>query len=210
MENFAATDRTYSDGQKNREEVPDEIVKYGFKPPVKLPDGSIEVGDFLSANHLNYIFNDLYSVVYSYSDTISKIDLMESKINDVEASQQSLTLSFDELTTQSLRITEKGGNNNSGYLKYSNGDIEMWGEVILIGSDQGTRRVDFPVVIPAITNDIILTDFSSGNDVASLKFNTPTVNGFNFKCDIVSISGTTVTIARAISRVARWRAKYHG
>lgn len=60
MENFAATTRVYSDGQNNREEVPAEIVQYGFKPPVKLPDGSIEVGDFLSANHLNFMFYDIY------------------------------------------------------------------------------------------------------------------------------------------------------
>lgn len=61
MESFAKTDRDYADGQKNREPIPDEIQTYGFKPPVKMPDGSIELGDYLAANHLNYILNDIYN-----------------------------------------------------------------------------------------------------------------------------------------------------
>lgn len=76
VDSFSNEDRQYSDGQNNREPIPDEIIAYGFKPPVKLPDGSIEVGDFLAANHLNYIFNDLYAklaiamvVVESFGDS---------------------------------------------------------------------------------------------------------------------------------------------
>lgn len=65
MESFANSDRQYSDGQNNREPIPEEVQTYGFKPPVRLPDGSIEKGDFLSSNHLNYILNDLYSKLAS-------------------------------------------------------------------------------------------------------------------------------------------------
>lgn len=61
MDSFAATDRDYSDGQSNREVVPEEIRVYGFKPPVRMPDGTLQLGDYLAANHLNYILNDLYS-----------------------------------------------------------------------------------------------------------------------------------------------------
>lgn len=60
MDSFANSNITYDDGQLNREPVPEEIVVYGFKPPIRLPDGSIQEGDYLSANHLNYILNDLY------------------------------------------------------------------------------------------------------------------------------------------------------
>ncbi len=60
MDSFASTARQYDDGQNNREEIPAEIQQFGWKPPVKLPDGSIVEGDFLAANHLNQIFYDLY------------------------------------------------------------------------------------------------------------------------------------------------------
>lgn len=63
MESFANDDVTYVDGQLNKEIVPAEIVAKGFKPPVLLPDGSIEEGDHLPANYLNYILNDIYKVI---------------------------------------------------------------------------------------------------------------------------------------------------
>jgi len=65
MDSFANTSREYSDGQKNIEPIPDEIQAYGFKPPVKLPDGNIEEGDYLAANHLNFLLNDLYKKLSS-------------------------------------------------------------------------------------------------------------------------------------------------
>lgn len=65
MDSFANTPRDYDDGQSNLEEIPAEIQQYGWKPPVKLPDGSIVEGDFLAANHLNMIFNDLYKKLKS-------------------------------------------------------------------------------------------------------------------------------------------------
>lgn len=72
MKSFAATDVTYSDGQRNREPIPDEIQATGFKPPVKLPDGSIEAGDYLAANHLNAILYDLYSQIAASSQVVEK------------------------------------------------------------------------------------------------------------------------------------------
>lgn len=58
---FAATVVTYVDGQENKVRPPDEIFATGFKPPVKNADGSVTKGDPLSANHLNYILNDIYA-----------------------------------------------------------------------------------------------------------------------------------------------------
>lgn len=72
MKSFAAKDITYSDGQRNREPIPAEIQESGFKPPVKLPDGLIELGDFLAANHLNTIFNDLYSQISASPQVVEK------------------------------------------------------------------------------------------------------------------------------------------
>ncbi|WP_158782513.1 phosphoglycolate phosphatase [Pantoea sp. BAV 3049] len=58
---FSDTDVTYPDGQSNRVRPPDEIFSAGFKPPVKNSDGTVQKGDVLAANHLNYILHDLYA-----------------------------------------------------------------------------------------------------------------------------------------------------
>jgi len=71
---FAATDVTYSDGQNNKEPVPDEILASGFVPPVRMPDGSISAGSKLAANHLNTILNDLYAQI---SELKSRIETLE-------------------------------------------------------------------------------------------------------------------------------------
>ncbi|SEQ64813.1 hypothetical protein SAMN05216522_10526 [Rosenbergiella nectarea] len=63
MESFAANDLLFDDGQNNKESIPDEVQQYGFRPPVRAQDGSIIPGHKLTANHLNYIFNDLYSQI---------------------------------------------------------------------------------------------------------------------------------------------------
>lgn len=72
MQSFASELVTYVDGQLSREAVPAEIIAKGFKPPVLLPDGSIEDGDHLSANHLNYILNDIYAQLASAKVAVSR------------------------------------------------------------------------------------------------------------------------------------------
>lgn len=61
MDSFAAQDLQFDDGQNNKEPIPDEIQQYGWRPPVRAQDGSIIAGHKLTANHLNYIINDLYA-----------------------------------------------------------------------------------------------------------------------------------------------------
>ncbi|EEV9286097.1 phosphoglycolate phosphatase [Escherichia coli] len=74
LDSFAAQNLTFSDGQNNKEAIPEEIVEYGFKPPVRAADGSIQVGDKLAANHLNYLLNDLYSQI---SDLKARVAVLE-------------------------------------------------------------------------------------------------------------------------------------
>lgn len=61
MDSFASQDRVYDDGQENKVAIPEEIQQFGFKPPVRLASGELTVGDSLTANHLNFLLNDLYS-----------------------------------------------------------------------------------------------------------------------------------------------------
>ncbi|MET5573161.1 phosphoglycolate phosphatase [Klebsiella aerogenes] len=74
LNSFAAQDLKYSDGQNNKETIPDEIVEYGFKPPVRAADGTVQVGDKLTANHLNYLLNDLYSQISELKSRISTLE----------------------------------------------------------------------------------------------------------------------------------------
>lgn len=74
LNSFAAQDLKYSDGQNNKEAIPDEIVEYGFKPPVRAADGTVQVGDKLTANHLNYLLNDLYSQISELKSRISTLE----------------------------------------------------------------------------------------------------------------------------------------
>lgn len=71
---FAATDVTYSDGQNNKEPVPDEILAAGFVPPVRMPDGSISAGSKLAANHLNTLLNDLYAQIADLNARIAALE----------------------------------------------------------------------------------------------------------------------------------------
>lgn len=61
MDSFASKDIQYPDGQPNKVVVPAEIQESGFKPPVRASNGELILGDALSANHLNYILNDIYN-----------------------------------------------------------------------------------------------------------------------------------------------------
>lgn len=71
---FAATDVTYSDGQNNKEPVPDEILSSGFVPPVRMPDGSISAGSKLAANHLNTLLNDLYTQIADLKARVTALE----------------------------------------------------------------------------------------------------------------------------------------
>ncbi|HBQ0466444.1 TPA: phosphoglycolate phosphatase [Klebsiella aerogenes] len=74
LNSFAAQDLKYSDGQNNKETIPDEIVEYGFKPPVRAADGSVQVGDKLTANHLNWLLNDLYNQIQELKARVSSLE----------------------------------------------------------------------------------------------------------------------------------------
>ncbi|EPK1682140.1 phosphoglycolate phosphatase [Klebsiella aerogenes] len=74
LNSFAAQDLKYSDGQNNKENIPDEIVEYGFKPPVRAADGTVQVGDKLPANYLNYLLNDLYSQISELKSRVSTLE----------------------------------------------------------------------------------------------------------------------------------------
>ncbi|HDU5651433.1 TPA: phosphoglycolate phosphatase [Klebsiella aerogenes] len=74
LNSFAAQDLKYSDGQNNKETIPDEIVEYGFKPPVRAADGTVQGGDKLTANHLNYLLNDLYSQISELKSRVSTLE----------------------------------------------------------------------------------------------------------------------------------------
>lgn len=51
---------SYPDGQRNIEPCPEEIVRNGFKPPVALPDGSVQKGDVLVCQWFNYLLKHMY------------------------------------------------------------------------------------------------------------------------------------------------------
>ncbi|WP_261154230.1 phosphoglycolate phosphatase [Serratia ficaria] len=71
---FAAQDRIYPDGQNNKEPVPDEIIEFGFVPPVRMPDGSISTGSKLAANHLNTLLNELYSKISTLEARVAALE----------------------------------------------------------------------------------------------------------------------------------------
>ncbi|QKJ86694.1 phosphoglycolate phosphatase [Paramixta manurensis] len=60
INSFAENDVQYSDLQTNKAEIPQEIIKNGFKPPIKMPDGSVQLGDPLPAQYLNFLLNEIF------------------------------------------------------------------------------------------------------------------------------------------------------
>lgn len=49
-------------------------------------------------------------------------------------------------------LSDFGGDNTSGYRRYTNGDIEMWGGGVA-GTD-GNTQITYPITLPAATRDI--------------------------------------------------------
>jgi hypothetical protein len=62
LSSFADQNRTYADGQANRVKPSDEVMQAGFLPTFKNDTGIIVHGDFVTANELNWLFNDLYKM----------------------------------------------------------------------------------------------------------------------------------------------------
>lgn len=73
LPSFAAQDRTYPDGQANRVKPSDLIMSQGFSPPYKDLAGLLTVGDFVTANELNWLFNDIYKQLGTNRITTGKI-----------------------------------------------------------------------------------------------------------------------------------------
>lgn len=136
MDSFANSDITYDDGQLNREPVPEEIVVYGFKPPIRLPDGSIQEGDYLSANHLNYLLNDIYKKIKSSLAVIEKSGDSNGGYRrfangDIEAWGRSTTGSDGSITvsypfnfpgaTNDIQVTDTASGHDSISVKVSLG-----------------------------------------------------------------------------------------
>lgn len=167
MDSFANTDRVYSDGQRNKEAIPDEITTYGFKPPVRLPDGSIEAGDYLAANHLNFILNDIYKRI------------------------------------QSGAVVESVAAQSSGYRRYADGRIEMWG--LAQPNASGIVAVTYPVRIPFQTNQIFFSNrvTSPTTITRSIIVSDSTVTGFTV------LATKTVNAATSTDNTPfAWRAFY--
>lgn len=179
MESFANVDVDYPDGQTNKTVVPAEIQARGFKPPVRATDGTLELGDNLAANHLNYILHDIYT------------QLKYSKDN-------------------SLTVVESGGDSTQGYKKYSNGDIEIWGAGT--PGDDGNATITYPVVLPALTRDIMVTmlTFPDGSSmdmhVGMVISTSQSTTGFRVRCIYRTGSGTANVVSK---NGFFWRAKYH-
>lgn len=60
IKSFADNNVQYSDLQSNKAEIPEEILANGFKPPIMTENGTVQYGDPLSAQHLNYLLNEIF------------------------------------------------------------------------------------------------------------------------------------------------------
>lgn len=58
---FAANNIQYPDLQPNKAALSDEILANGFKPPIITQNGTVQYGDPLSAQHLNYLMNEIFN-----------------------------------------------------------------------------------------------------------------------------------------------------
>lgn len=67
---FAATPKTYPDGQTNTVTIDPDIMQHGFKPPVLNADGTVTPGDVVRAQEINTLFN------LAYQDAATGLDIM--------------------------------------------------------------------------------------------------------------------------------------
>lgn len=74
IESFASNDVQYSDLQTNKSPVPDEILANGFKPPIVTPNGTIQYGDPLAAQHLNYLLNEIFNRLTSIENRLTALE----------------------------------------------------------------------------------------------------------------------------------------
>lgn len=100
----------------------------------------------------------------------------------------------------SRQIEKKSGDNQNGYVQYSNGDVEMWG--IATTPASGMLVVNYPVNIPAATRDIQLTDIGELQAVGVRVGGNPTSSGFTLYASNSSGAG--------VVRAVFWKAIYHG
>lgn len=61
IKSFAENNVQYSDQQTNKAPMPDEIIANGFKPPIVTANGTIQYGDPLPAQYLNYALNEIFN-----------------------------------------------------------------------------------------------------------------------------------------------------
>lgn len=77
MDSWAASDTTYPSQNAdtpNKEAPTDEMVAVGFAPTYLDKNGNLVVGDPLTAQHINYLFNDLYSKLSAAQARIAELE----------------------------------------------------------------------------------------------------------------------------------------
>ncbi|QAX92349.1 structural protein [Pantoea phage vB_PagM_LIET2] len=62
IDGFAMQDKTYVDGQPNKVKPAADRMAAGFFPSRKMNGGAVEHGDFVTANEINWLFNDAYKL----------------------------------------------------------------------------------------------------------------------------------------------------
>lgn len=77
MDSWAATDTTYpsKNADTPNKDVPtDEMIAVGFVPTYLDRNGNLVVGDALTAQHINYLFYDLYSKLAAAQKRIAELE----------------------------------------------------------------------------------------------------------------------------------------
>lgn len=60
---FAMSQKTYADGQDNKTKPSTAIMDAGFSPPYKNASGTIIGGDLVTANEINWLFDEAYKTL---------------------------------------------------------------------------------------------------------------------------------------------------
>lgn len=74
IQSFADNNVQYPDLQPNKAALPDEIIANGFKPPIITQNGTVQYGDPLSAQHLNYLLNEIFNRLKNIEDRLSTLE----------------------------------------------------------------------------------------------------------------------------------------